>query len=66
MLHTLSDSPAIAIRADGIKRPVGILAIAGVPETSHIKAGIPRIKKANPRKYPRNCFMAFSMHCANA
>ena len=66
MLQTLSDSPAIAIRADRIRRPVGILAITGIPETSHIKAGIPRIKMANPRKYPRTCFMAVSMPCSSA
>ena len=60
MLHTLSDSPTIAIRADRIRRPVGILAIAGIPETSHIKAGIPTIKMANPRKYPNTCFIVVS------
>jgi hypothetical protein len=32
-------------------------ASAGIPETSHIRAGIPAIKMAKPRKYPRICFI---------
>jgi hypothetical protein len=61
MLHTLSESPAIAISDDIRRRLVGRSPQEGLPETSHINDGIPTIKMAKPSKYPSNCFMTSSL-----
>jgi hypothetical protein len=47
----------MAIKADKHRRHAGRSAKPGLPATSHIKAGIPTMKMAKPRKYPRTCFI---------
>ena len=57
----LSDRPVMEMIMARYNLATGRSDHAGAPATHHIRAGIPTIKMAKPRKSPKKCFISFSM-----